>query len=303
LSTPRDGNLYIEAFDFSGNRTEVYSDHKVLEKRELLFGNNRIYASDREQKIDVYKNQTPGSDIVWIDEVTSVVLTGSTSDYPHGILGDRIESTGFAVYRDNNLISKYELPKGRVYETLRATVAELILENEGQEIILTSSDHFNGSRVDVYSLSGELLGVSDSIGRGFRWLHVLGVAEFSDTDEKYLAIVKTPHIGGRLELLHWNGQALETVSAFNNVSTHRIGSANLNMAMLLNMDNSAGAEILIPTMDFRTLLVIKYVGGRLKEVDRFELPGVLSTNIFYDKGYHAYLWLGLNNGKIVRIGE
>jgi hypothetical protein len=303
-STPQNGNLYIEgSIEFSPNRMEIYPNAEVLKKQNLVLEENRIYSNTIERRNIVNTNKTKGSDKVWINQERYVILTGNSAEYPHGILGDSIESTGFEVYDGENLIVKYELPKGRVFETLRATIAEIVSENKGKEIILTSSDKENGSRVDIYSQSGELLGVSSPIGRGFRWLHILGVGRFDNSNNQYIAIVKTPHIGGKFEMLSWRDGSLKSEALIDGVSTHKIGSDNLNMGLLIDTDAYGSSEIIVPSQNYRNLLIIKFSNKRLKVLRKFELSSAIVTNLYYDNAGTPSVWFALDNGKVVRIGE
>ena len=305
FSTPEDGNLFIDlASPFIPGQMEVYENAAVLIEGHLILANDRIYGK-AQNRINIDNTErTLNTDIAWINDESYVVLTGESQNYPHGILGDKVESRGFEVYTRGLLAGKYELPDNRVFETLRPLIADIIPDNPGEEIILTSSNIDEGARVEVYSQKGEFIGNSDPIGRGYRWLHILGAAAFNETPKKYIAIVKTPHIKGSLELLYWNGESLESeVSLSSNLSTHHIGSSNLNMALLLNMDSRNGSELLIPSSDFRKLLVIKYSGKELKVIRTFELPGRISSNIYFDNADPPSIWIGLSNGMIVRILE
>lgn len=301
-STPLDGNLTIKLENpFIPDNITTYSDYTILDEHNISFKYSRIYRHiDRPDSIELH-DKTINSDVVWVDDETYIILTGNSNSYPHNILGDSIESTGFKVYRNDKLYLEYNLPIGRVFETLRPLVADIILDNTGVEIILTSSDINNGSRVDVFSLSGELLSSSEPIGRGFRWLHVLGVMTQGEFNKPYLSIVKTPHIGGILELLSWNGKELSVEASAYNLSTHKIGSDNLNMALQLSFKDNMNSLIIVPSRDFRTILIITYRDKRLEVLRRIPLPGILSTNLFFDNNENPSIWFALTNGKIVQL--
>ncbi|MBT3275808.1 MAG: hypothetical protein HN368_21845 [Spirochaetales bacterium] len=303
-STPDDGNLYREiSGSFLPNNIVIYDNDSILNESGIVIENDRLFRSDKKDIDYAIKNRALGSDISWINDETFVVLTGNSDRYSHGILGDNVEATGFEVYDNSSQISNFEVPSNRVFETLRPLIADVIPENPGVEIILTSSNHLEGSRIEIYSQEGEFLGNSDSIGRGFRWLHVIAAAPFSSNSKQYIAIVRTPHINGILELYFWNGNHLVKEASTGNVSTHQIGSDNLNMALVSNFDSTPGPEFLIPSFDFRSLVIIKYTFGELSEVKRFDLPGRIATNIFFDNIQSNSIWVGLANGKIVRLTE
>lgn len=303
LSTPRNGNLYGETESpFHPDRMTVF-EAGSWQNPNIELKDGRLIQRNTDENIPAIENRTANTDILWIDDSTYIVLTGETTSYPHGILGDRIESTGFAVYKGEHPLVEYELPEGRVFETLRPLIADIIPENPGTEIILTSSDKNEGARIDVYSQEGELLGSSRPIGRAYRWLHVIGVASFDETEKKFIARVRTPHIGGILELLSWDGDALNIEASLAGVSTHTIGSDNLNMALILGTIDADDTEIFLPSSDFRSLLVIRYKNGRLRETRRFNLPDRLTSNIHLEEGYTASLWMATADGSIVRIHE
>lgn len=88
-----------------------------------------------------------------------------------------------------------------------------------------------------------------------------------------------------------------------NVSTHSIGSDDLNMALILGTEGTVEPEMNVPSPDFRNLLVIEYRNGRLREKRRFNLPSRLSTNILYDGENFPSLWVGVSDASIIRIQE
>jgi hypothetical protein len=110
-------------------------------------------------------------------------------------------------------------------------------------------------------IEGKLLGSSDPIGRGFRWLHLLAAAEFGIDNVKSIAVVRTPHIGGILQFYEWYGNRLVMVTSQGNLSTHQIGSDNLNMAVAADFDGVDGAELILPTNNYTELVVVKLEDG------------------------------------------
>lgn len=293
-STPDSGNLYLpQVKDFTPTNIVFYESPEELEKWNLTLYGQRIISSLPKAGKRTYEEKTIGSDPVTENEI-SVVLTGETTRYAHGILGDSIESTGFKVYKNDDLVGAYELPESRVFETLRPTMAEIIPENEGLEILLTSSNKREGARVDIFSIRGELLGSSPSIGRGFRWLHLLGVAPMGEDFEPTVALVRTPHINGILELYRWNGSSMVKKASLGNVSTHQIGSDNLNMAVLLD------SMIILPTFDYRKLLIVQMREDYLVVTETFSLPARIASNLHFDDKSQS-LWFALSNGSFVRI--
>jgi hypothetical protein len=197
--------------------------------------------------------------------------------------------------------ARFELPGDSVFETLRPTIVDLIPENRGEEILLTVSDSNSGSRISVFSLEGKLLGSSDPIGRGFRWLHLLAAAEFGIDNVKSIAVVRTPHIGGIIQFYEWYGNRLVMVTSQGNLSTHQIGSDNLNMALASDFDGVDGAELILPTNNYTELVVVKLEDGAIRIIDRFKLPGRLKTNIYFDGESPSSILVGVESGEFVNI--
>jgi len=157
-STPLNGNLYSsQNSPFIPSESIIYSDTSILEMHGLITGNGRIYSTLHEPTEGIYNilDRNVGSDISTSEEGFSIVLTGNSERYRHGILGDKNEATGFSVVKNNELIGQYELGGNQVFETLRALIADIIPENDGDEILLTVSDSTLGSRIEVFSLQGE----------------------------------------------------------------------------------------------------------------------------------------------------
>ena len=303
-STPNDGNLYIaQEGTFHPERITIYHNNQILTDYQLTLDHNRIIKKNDVPSSTLPENATTGSNMAWINEKSYVILTGSSSRYQHGILGDTIESTGFEIYKNNSLTAKYELQYEEVFETLRPLTADVVLENPGPEIILTTSNQYTGSRIEIYSLNGILLGASDPIGRSYRWLHIIAAAPFGNNDKPAIAVVKTPHINGTLELYIWNGKKLSVEAALTDVSTHQIGSDNLNMALVMDLDGRTSPELLVPSVNFSQLYVIKYQNKKLRVIRTFDLPAQLATNILYTYTGEPSIWMGLTNGQIVRLSE
>ena len=305
-STPLDGNLiYSNKAGFIPDKMIIHTDKTALEERGLKIEKGRIFRPIVRPETmnpsinDIYTDSNPAYTV----RGERIVLTGNSSRYNHGIFGRRENATGFVVMKNGVETVRFELPGESVFETLRPTIVDLIPENPGEEILLTVSDKNSGSRISVFSLEGELLGSSDPIGRGFRWLHLLAAAEFGNGDAMSVAVVRTPHIGGILQFYEWYGDRLVMVSSQSNLSTHQIGSDNLNMALAADFDGVDGAELMLPTKNYTELVVIKVEDGEIRIINRFSLPGRLNTNIYFDGEGPSSIWVGVEKGGFVHVVE
>jgi hypothetical protein len=303
-STPPDGNLFFKkTFIFAKAKQETYYNTSFVNKYNIKIENNRIYSDlnrimfNISSELDLTKDFDP----VITKEGYTVVLTGNSNRYAHGILGDKNEATGFVVLKNGKIISSYKLEGSRVFETLRPLAADITADNPGQEIILTSSDSKSGARIDVFSINGRLLGSSPSIGQGYRWMHLLAVAPFGPEKQMEVALVRTPHIGGILEFYRWDEKSLFKTASLSGISTHTIGSNNLNKAIAADFTGDNGAELLVPSDDFRSLKIVKRVNAGIRILQTIQLPGRLNTNILLlNNGNGASIWIGIDNGSFIK---
>ncbi|MGL1890109.1 MAG: hypothetical protein OCD02_00715 [Spirochaetaceae bacterium] len=279
--------------------TSLYgTDTTIPQNGNLYFANNSL---ELPLSIEILKNDSTNSNsFIYYNSFTGfqVNLLNFSGKYPHGILGDPLEPTKFVVTQESEIIGSYQLSND-VFETLRATIGNIDPTTSDSEILLTRSSSKLGARVDVYSKYGKFLGASNYIGRGFRWLHILAVANFYFDDGLELAIVKTPHLGGILEFYKWKDGRLQLIESKRGFSTHKIGSTNLNMAIAINVDNDKYAELILPSNDYRKLMIVKLTKNGIVIIDEIKVPGVI-TNLFFEDVSNSIL-VELDKRSIVRL--
>jgi hypothetical protein len=152
-------------------------------------------------------------------------------------------------------------------------------DEPGPELLVTVSDADVGARLRVYDLEGDIVAESEPIGQGFRWLHQVAVAPLGPEGELEIIAVRTPHIGGVVEAYRLVGDRLERVAAIEGYSSHALGSANLDMALLADVDGDGRADVVVPTQDRRTLAVLARTAEGFEELERLDLGGELATNV------------------------
>ena len=210
-----------------------------------------------------------------------LMLTNPSSRYPHGILGDRTEATGFTVVETDpipNLVHEYRLSGDDVFETLVPMWADIDSDGK-EEIVLTKSNARSGSRLQIYADDGKLIGESDPIGLGFRWRHVIAAGPMGPDGEIEIAVVRTPHIGGILEFYRLYGRKLEIEYLLAGYSTHQIGSRNLDSGPAGDFNRDGRMEIMVPSQDNTRVDCVKRTIQGSEIIFSDELNGRLSTNI------------------------
>ena len=235
--------------------------------------------------------------------ITRAWYTEPTTRYAHGVLGDCVEGGGLALVEAG---TRHELHLARrfVFEDLTPRLADL--DGDGRnEIVTIRSDRNAGAAIAVYGLvDGEVreLAAIAPIGRANRWLNVAGIADYSGDGRPDIAIVKTPHIGGRFELWTFAGRALRRLAAAGGFSNHAIGSTELKLSATADVDANGVVDLALPDAARAALRVLSMSGGALREIDRTVLPGRVATALGVVAGRGGpVLVAGLEDGRLAAV--
>lgn len=209
-----------------------------------------------------------------------LVLTGPTDRYPHGVLGDDLEAgavTLAATDPDLRILRQIVIPAPGVVEG----VSPLWLDMNGdgsREILVTISGREQGARLVLYSEEGEVLAAGPAPGQGFRWRHQLAAAPLGPDGEIMIVDVLRPHLDAVLEYFIWKGEQLVRKAALPGFSSHRIGSRNLDMARVGDLDGDGVLEVLVPDQSQTSLNGISLENGEAVLDWRVELESRLTSN-------------------------
>jgi hypothetical protein len=162
----------------------------------------------------------------------------------------------------------YSLPFNRVFEDRVPRLFDL--DGDGRdEIIVVEADTLRGAALVVLGLrNGVLVELARGpyAGSAFRWLNPVGVADFDGDGRSDLASVTTPHIGGVLTLHHYRPPHLEPYARFADVSNHRMGELEQQLAVIATHSGQRPA-ILIPDMELKSLRALRWdLPGRWTEL-------------------------------------
>ena len=218
--------------------------------------------------------------VLYDGEGSLLVLARPMQRYPHGILGDTWEPV-MALLVDLSppaIRTQILLPEPWVIEGIAPLWADITGDGQ-REIILTQSSQDTGAQLTVYSESGELLGTGEAIGQGKRWRHVFAVAPFAGDGVPELADVLTPHIGGPMEFFRWEDGALTLAAQASGVTSHVIGTRNLDMAVAGDFDGRGRPLVLAPTRALDALAAVARTQSGAEVVWTLPLGGKLTTNL------------------------
>jgi hypothetical protein len=203
----------------------------------------------------------------------SAWLTDPTTRYAHAVLGDAIEAGGFAVEQAGRQFH-VTLPEEAVFEDRRVRLEDI--DGDGRpEAIVVKSYLRRGAALAVYRIGPDgitPLAESAPIGIPNRWLNPVGVADFTGDGRPLIAAVITPHIAGSLRLYRLEGGTLAEVARLDGVTNHVIGSRDLDLARITDIDGDGRPEIVLPAQDRLSLTAVSFTGGRGRIVARAVVP-------------------------------
>ncbi|MEJ8571638.1 VCBS repeat-containing protein [Microbaculum marinum] len=204
-----------------------------------------------------------------------------TTRYRHGILGDPVEAGGLAVRDSTGRQHVLTLPDDSVFEDLTPRLADL--DGDGAaEVVAVRSYLTRGSALAVFGMrNGELVRLAETapIGRPARWLNPAGIADFNGDGRPEIAIVKTPHVGGTLEFWRFGAGSLSRIAAAGGFSNHVIGSRQLGLSALVDVDRDGVVDLVLPDAGRTVLVAVGLSGGRLRIIGRAPLPGPVVGNL------------------------
>ncbi len=182
--------------------------------------------------------------------------------YDHGVLGDGIEGGALLAVDAAGQTHRLELPNHLVFEDITPRLADL--DGDGtSEIVTISSDLATGAAVAVYGLAGGQLterAATLPIGQAHRWLSIAAIADFTAEPGLEIAIVKTPHIGGVLEILSLAHNELTRIRPrLSGFSTHFIGSRHVSLAHAQDIDGDGFAELALPSQNRLAVTVLGFM--------------------------------------------
>lgn len=213
-------------------------------------------------------------------DLVEAVLIGRTARYRHFVLGSEHEAAGLRVNTADGKTHELMLPDDSVFEDRRPRIADL--DGDGRnEVIVVRSRQSVGSSLAVLGLrDGALKVIAESPPNGAprRWLNPSSIGDFLGTGKKQVALVRMPHVVGRLEFWSFDGKALTLRGQFAGFSNHRIGTESLNLSAVIPRPAPQGDLLAIPGLDRRTLRVVAALPTP-HEVASFPLDGEVGGDL------------------------
>ena len=231
----------------------------------------------------------------------AVWLSEPTERYRHGVLGDRLEAAALRVRLDDGAVLVLPAGDDAVFEDLQPRLADL--DGDGvDEIMVVKSYLERGAALAVIGLGddGELAVLAETppIGRPNRWLNPVGAADFDGDGATEIAYVETPHIGGTLMVWEWRTGGLVREHAEPGFSNHAIGSTELGLSAILDLDGDGLMDMVVPVARRDRLRLISLAGGRFREIAEIPIGGVVGTAV---EAVGDAVVFGLEDGRLIAL--
>ncbi len=228
-------------------------------------------------------------------------LSDATERYGHAVLGDALEAAGLRVRMEDG--TQLVLPVGEdaVFEDLVPRLADL--DGDGRDEVLVVKSYLDqGAALAVVGLDAEgalvILGETPPIGRPRRWLNPIGAADFDGDGAMEIAYVETPHIGGRLMVWEWRDGQLLREQSETGFSNHAIGSTELGLAAITDIDGDGVKDLAVPGNRRDRLHLLILDRGPIQELAEIRLDGTIATAIAPVAGHLVF---GFEDGRLMAL--
>ncbi len=240
-------------------------------------------------------------------DIRKAWLSGPTRRYDHGVLGDAIEADSVSAELADGTASTYAAGADAVFEDRIPRLVDINGDGRAEIMLVRSHLNFGAALVLVGPVGGKLALLAEAapIGIAHRWLNPVGVGDFDGDGVNEAAVVITPHIGGALQLYEWRGDRLVPDHAagaeVGGCSNHPIGSRELGLSALADLDRDGTIDIVVPAAGRRALVGVSFAGGRYRELFRHVLPSTIDSSIAVrdlDADGWAEIVFGLQDGTV-----
>jgi hypothetical protein len=192
--------------------------------------------------------------------------------YGHFALGQPHEYASLVVPSDHGKPLQLDLPDDEVFEDLVPRPVRMRAGGELQWLTVVSQRGLGARMALVGVRNGQLKITAQSapIGQANRWLNPVGVVDLDGDGETEVAAVVTPHLAGVLTVYQQRGSELVARATLRGLSNHRFGSTELGMSGFIPEAN--GSTLVVPDLEHRALVMVRYAHGALRETGRCPLP-------------------------------
>lgn len=213
------------------------------------------------------------------DPLVEVWLADSAERTGTGVLPGPL--AGAIAARDRaGRIHRLELPLDRAVEDVEPRLADL--DGDGRdEIVVSMTREGQGATLAIATLRQDGLAIlaESEPASGGVWRDPVAIADLDGDGSWEIATVASGDGNGRLEVWRLADRALSRILAMKGFATHLSGSRITGMAAVADMDGDSIADLILPSLDRRSIRVISLAGGQAAEPYRIDLAAEIVTTI------------------------
>lgn len=231
-------------------------------------------------------------------------LSAPTKRYGHGVLGDAIEAGALTFQSTDGGIYTLTLDEDAVFEDRYPRFADMDGDGD-QEILVVKAYQNAGGALALIDPDMSPLAIAaeaDAIGTPNRWLNPVGMGDVDGDGKVEALVVITPHIGGTLTAYEWRGDRLVRDYAIYGFSNHAIGSRELALSAVQDLNGDGVAEAIVPDASRRAMTIVRFDGVEPKVVAKVSAAdGVAHRLVVHDldgDGRPELTW-GSGDGTVV----
>ncbi len=202
-------------------------------------------------------------------------------------------------------VHRLELPLDRGVEDVEPRLADL--DGDGRdEIVVSMTREGEGASLAVVTLRQDGLAIlaESEPAPGGVWRDPVAIADLDGDGSWEIATVASGDDSGRLEVWRLSDRALNPILAMKGFATHLAGTRTTGMATVADMDGDSIADLILPSLDRRSIRVISLAGGQAAEPYRIDLAAEIVTRIgaYTIKGRpRPVICVGLADGTIILL--
>lgn len=245
----------------------------------------------------------------------SVTLVEPTRDYPHEALGSPVHARSLAITERRaappgpdpkpvpTATTRVAAGDGGVFEDREPRLAHL--DGDGvPEILAIRSLAKTGSQLVVIArrdTAWTIVAETPAIGEPNRWLNVAAVADFAGTGRTQIALVRTPHAEGILQLWSFAGGKLALAAEKPGYANHAFGQTAQDLAAAIDLAGNGRFDLVLPSLDRGALALVSFRGG-VAERWRVALPARAATGLaVLGAGRDTHILVGLEDGRVADV--